>query len=134
MNGDNISNETRLTRIQALVVEILNDLKTTITNNETRTIQKGDRTTTFDKGNDTLKITMGNHAIKIDAGSQTTEAMQSIELKVGASSIVINQSGITIKAPMVTVEGMSMAKVTGPTTIIDGTGMLVAKGGTVMIN
>lgn len=115
-------------------VEILNDLKTTITNNETRTIQKGDRTTTFDKGNDTLKITMGNHAIKIDAGSQTTEAMQSIELKVGASSIVINQSGITIKAPMVTVEGMSMAKVTGPTTIIDGTGMLVAKGGTVMIN
>jgi len=52
-------------------------------------------------------------------GSQTTEAMQSITLKVGPSSIVIDPTGVTIKGSMIQIEG-------------DAT--LTLQGGMIMIN
>ena len=52
-------------------------------------------------GNDTLTVKMGNQTTKIDLGKSETEAMQSIELKVGQSSIKIDQMGITLKGMMI---------------------------------
>jgi len=63
------------------------------------------RTTTLEKGNDTTNIS---------AGKSFTEAKQSIELKVGANSIKIDQQGITIKGIMIKVEGSAMIEQKAP--------------------
>lgn len=53
--------------------------------------------------------------------------MQSIELKVGQSSIVINQVGITLKAMMITLEANAITQVKGDA-------LLILKGGITLIN
>ena len=57
-----------------------------------------------------------------------------IELKVGQSSIVVNQMGVTIKGMMIKVEGMAMAEVKAPMTSVKGDAMVMVKGGITMIN
>ena len=47
---------------------------------------------------------MGNQTTKIDLGKSETEAMQSIELKVGQSSVKLDQMGVTIKGMMIKCE------------------------------
>jgi type VI secretion system secreted protein VgrG len=70
---------------------------------------------------------MGNRAIKIDAGKSTTEAAQSIELKVGGSTIKLTPASIEIKSAMITIEASGLAQLkAGGTTIV--------KGGVVLIN
>jgi len=117
-------------------LHVYNDQTITIHNNRTEvveqgsdkiTIQQGDRNVTISQGNDSLEISMGNQSIKLDMGASTTEAMQSITLKVGQNSIVIDQTGVTIKGMMVTIEGQSITQVKGD-------GLLILKGGLVMIN
>ena len=56
---------------------------------------------------------MGNQNTKLDLGKSETEAMQSIELKVGQNSIKIDQTGITIKGMMVSIEGQMKTDVKG---------------------
>ncbi|MEO3433941.1 type VI secretion system tip protein TssI/VgrG [Inquilinus sp. CAU 1745] len=114
----------------------------TIKTDETLTVQTGNQTTKVDTGNQTTTISKGNQTTNVTAGSSTLKAGQSvtieantsITLKVGGSSIELTQSGINIKAPMVTVEGQSMTTVKGATTQVNGSGMLVLKGGVVSIN
>ena len=60
--------------------------------------------------------------------------MQSIELKVGQSSIKIDQMGVTIKGMMISIEAQVQMQMKGLMTEVDGTAMLTAKGGVVMIN
>ena len=60
--------------------------------------------------------------------------MQSIELKVGESSIKIDQSGITMKGMMVKIEGTVSVDVKAVMTTVKGDGMVTIKGGIVMIN
>jgi type VI secretion system secreted protein VgrG len=126
-------------------LKVLNDQTITITNNRTEVVQKGNEKVTIQQGNrdvtisqgnesltismgnDSLKISMGNQSTKLDLGASTTEAMQSITLKVGQNSIVIDQTGVTIKGTMVTIEGQAITQVKGD-------GMLILKGGMVMIN
>jgi type VI secretion system secreted protein VgrG len=84
-----------------------------------------DRTTTIKQGNDTVNI---------DAGKSATEAMTSIELKVGSNSIKIDQSGITIKGIIIKIEGTATADMKSPMTTVKGDGMLTLKGGMTMIN
>jgi len=138
-----------------------NDRTKTITNNETTVIQKGNRTETLEqgnevltiklgnrteeiqKGNDSLKISMGNRDTKIGMGNDTTkldlgksetEAMQSIELKVGQSSVKIDQMGVTIKGMMIKIEGQVKVDVKGLMTTVTADAMLTAKGAITMIN
>ncbi len=132
-------------------IKVLNNLSTEVDNDETRvvtqnrttTVDKGDekfimnmgnRTETIEMGNDATQLKMGNQSVKLDLGKQDTEAMQSIEFKVGQSSIKIDQMGVTIKGMMINIEGQISTNVKGLMTQIDGTAMLVAKGGLVMIN
>jgi type VI secretion system secreted protein VgrG len=76
---------------------------------------------------------MGNQTTKLSLGSSSTEAMQSITLKVGGNSITIDQTGITIKGLMVSIEGQTQTQVKGLMTQINGDAMLQLKGGITMI-
>jgi type VI secretion system secreted protein VgrG len=60
--------------------------------------------------------------------------MQSIELKVGGSSIKIDQMGVTIKGMMIKVEGDVQVEVTSIMTKVNGDAMTTVKGAIVMIN
>ena len=70
----------------------------------------------------------------VSMGKVTIEAMQGIDLKVGGTTISITPTGISMKGPMVTLEGDAMAQVKAPITQINGDGMVMIKGGITMIN
>jgi type VI secretion system secreted protein VgrG len=111
--------------------------------NHTVTVDKGNQKVQVKMGNDEVVVDMGNHSlttkmgnidVKASLGKVTIEALQGIELKCGANSIKIDQTGITVKGMMVKVEGMVMAQVKSPMTQVNGDAMLMAKGGITMIN
>jgi type VI secretion system secreted protein VgrG len=104
------------------------------TGNDTHEIKTGNREVTIDMGNDTLTIKMGNQTTKLNLGACSTEAMQSITLKVGQSSIVVDQMGVTIKGMMVKIEGQVMTEVKGLMTQLSGDAMTTVKGAITMIN
>jgi type VI secretion system secreted protein VgrG len=117
-------------------VTVDHDQDITVKNDRTILVQEGNyqttvsqkhRTAFIHQGNDNLTISMGNQSTKLDMGASTTEAMQSITLKVGQNSIVIDQTGVTIKGTMITIEGQAITQVKGD-------GLLILKGGLVMIN
>jgi type VI secretion system secreted protein VgrG len=125
------------------VTKIKHDETQTVTNNETITVEQGNQTielkqgnqsTTLDMGNQSTAIKMGNQTNKLDLGKIETEAMQSIELKVGQSSIKIDQMGVTIKGMMIKIEAQVQAQVTAVMTQVNGDAMTTVKGGVVMIN
>jgi type VI secretion system secreted protein VgrG len=123
--------------------DVGNDRTTTIKNNETLTVKQGNQTSTLEQGNQSLtikmgnqsnSIQMGNQSTKLDLGKSETEAMQSIELKVGQSSVKLDQMGVTIKGMMIKIEGQIQVEVKSVMTQVNGDAMLIAKGGIVMIN
>ena len=123
-------------------LQVGNDQTKTIQNNRTLLIKKGDDATKLEKGSrsvllemgdDSLNLKMGNQATKLDLGKSETEAMQSIELKVGQSSIKLDQTGVTIKGMMINVEGQIMTNVKGLMTNISADALLAVKGGITMI-
>jgi type VI secretion system secreted protein VgrG len=95
--------------------------------NQSITLDMGNQGTKLSKGNQSITLNMGNQSTKLDLGKSTTEAMQSIELTVGQSSIKISQTGITIKAMMITIEGSTI-------TTVKGGLFLTLKGGLTLIN
>jgi type VI secretion system secreted protein VgrG len=97
-------------------------------------ISKGDFHTKVGMGNMSLKVSMGDLTTKVDLGKIDSEAMQSIEFKVGANSVKIDQTGVTIKGMMVKIEGTMMVEVQGLMTKLAGNGMMMLKGGIIMIN
>jgi type VI secretion system secreted protein VgrG len=103
------------------------------TGNDKHTIKTGNRDVSVDMGNDTLTIKMGNQTTKLSLGKQEVEAMQSIELKVGQSSVKIDQTGVTIKGMMVTIEGQTMLEAKGLMTTVKGTAMTTVQGALVKI-
>jgi type VI secretion system secreted protein VgrG len=105
----------------------------TVQGDDTHEIKQGNRQVTIDMGNDTLAIKMGNQTTKLDLGASSTEAMQSITLKVGQNSITIDQMGVTIKGMMISVEGQIQTAVKGLMTQINGSAMLQLQGGITMI-
>lgn len=111
-----------------------NDSLTIKQGNMSVVLKQGNQETTLDMGNQSTKLKMGNQETKLDLGKASTEAMQSIELKVGQSSIKVDQMGVTIKGMMVKVEGQIMTEVKGLMTKVNGDAMLQAKGGITMIN
>ena len=80
------------------------------------------------------KVSTGNYDLKVSLGTITMEAMQSITLKVGQNSLVIDQTGVTIKGLMTSVQGQVQTEVKGLMTKVGGDAMLTLKGGITMIN
>jgi type VI secretion system secreted protein VgrG len=103
------------------------------TGNDLHQIKKGNREVQIDMGNDTLTIKMGNQTTKLDLGKSETEAMQSIELKVGQSSVKLDQTGVTIKGMVIKVEGQIQTEVKGLMTQVSGDALTQIKGGITMI-
>jgi type VI secretion system secreted protein VgrG len=102
--------------------------------NDDHKIDMGNRSVAISMGNDSLKISMGNQTTKVDLGSISTEAMQSITLTVGQSSIKIDQMGVTIQGMMISIQGQVQAEVKAVMTSVSGDAMLTCKGGITMIN
>jgi type VI secretion system secreted protein VgrG len=116
---------------------------TAIQQNDELTVKQGDQKTTVSQGNVSTTVSMGdmdtqvklgNYTLKTGMGSVTIEAMQSITLKVGQSSVVIDQTGVTVKGMMVTSEAQLVQKVKGTMTQVEGAAMTTVKGAIVMIN
>jgi type VI secretion system secreted protein VgrG len=142
------------------IVTVKKDETVDIQNNQTIkvkmdhkfTVTDGNRTVAVSKGNNLFKVDMGNHDVKIAMGNHSTdvqmgnvslkaglgkidnEAMQAIELKVGQSSIKIDQMGVTITGMMIKIEGQVQTQVKGLMTQVNGDAMLVLKGGITMVN
>jgi type VI secretion system secreted protein VgrG len=106
----------------------------TVEGDDTHTIKTGNRVVEVNTGNDTLTIKTGNGTIKANAGKITIEAAQSIELKVGGSSIKIEPAAITLKSPQIKIQGDAQVQVKAPIVQVNGDGMVQIKGGVVMIN
>ncbi len=102
-------------------------------NKDTR-LKTGDQSTTLDMGNQSTTLKAGDHSLKLNLGASNTDAMQSITLKVGGSSIVLDQTGVTIKGIMIKIEANAMLDAKSPMTQVNGDGMLILKGGITLIN
>ena len=141
--------------------QVGHDRSTVVENNDTRIVKQGndelgvkqgDQKVTIDMGNQQITLNQGNQEVTLKMGNQTTtldmgnlsaktslgkiaqEAMQGIELKVGQNTIKIDQTGVTIKGLMVSIEGQIQAELKGVMTSVKGDGMLTVKGGITMIN
>ncbi|BAI72418.1 hypothetical protein AZL_017800 [Azospirillum sp. B510] len=119
---------------------------------DTHTVGQGNRTVKVGQGNDSLtvgqgnmlidvkngdyalKLGLGDVSVKAGTGKITLEATTAIELKVGANSVKIDQSGVTIKGTMVKVTGDAQVQIKGAMTQLNGDGMVQVKGGVVTIN
>lgn len=112
-----------------------NETHTIKMGNEERQLNMGNFTQTLNMGKATHNIKMGNFTVKADLGKILLEApVQGIELKCGMSSLKVDMAGVTIKGPMINVEGSAMTNIKGPMTKVQGQGMLILKGGVMMIN
>jgi type VI secretion system secreted protein VgrG len=107
---------------------------TVMTGDDKVAVQKGNRAVEISMGDDTLAIKMGNQTTKLDLGASSTEAMQSIELKVGQNSIKIDQTGVTLQGLTIKVQGQIEVQVQGTITQINGDALIKMQGGIVMIN
>jgi len=104
------------------------------TGNDTHTVKTGNREVLVELGNDTLTVKAGNQTVKVDAGSSTTEAAQSITLKVGSNIIEITSSGITISGMTVKIQGEMQASVKSVNTEIAGDATVKVQGGIITLN
>lgn len=128
----------------ASTLKVFGDVKETVTSgnvtqevkqgNVTQNIKMGNISREVSMGNDETVVKLGNYSIDTSLGKVDITAMQSITLKVGPSEIKVDMSGVTIKGPMVKVEGMAMAEVKAPMTQVKGDAMVIIKGGLTMIN
>lgn len=131
------SNELRfedLAGSEEIYIHAQKDFRRVVVNDDSLTVEKGNRTLEIDKGNVKETVKMGNHDLKVDMGESTVEAFQSITLKVGESTIVIDQTSISLKSMMIKIEGELTVDVKGMMTTVKGDAMLTLKGGITMIN
>lgn len=103
-----------------------------IKKDKTQTIE-GKHTKTI-TGNDATTVKSGNMTMDIKSGKVTMTAAQSIELKVGGSSIKIEPAKITIKSTMIDIKGQAKADVSAPMTNVKASGILILKGSLTKIN
>lgn len=119
------------------------DMLREVENNDTIRVIEGDRTITVEQGNQSTTVSQGNHSttvsqgnltVSVDAGKIEVEAAQSIELKVGGSSIKIEPAKITLKSVQIEINGSAQTVVKGTMVQVDGSAMTEIKGGMVKIN
>lgn len=146
-----VEHDQKLTVDNCRVKEVKVDETVTIGQNQKIEIQKGNRDVTLDQGNDSLtlqqgnlstKLSMGNMSVQLSMGNLSTKAdvgkidenaMQSITMTVGGNSITIDQTGVTIKGMMISIQGQVQTEVKGLMTQVSGDVMLQAKGAIIMI-
>lgn len=111
-------------------IEIETDKTQTIQKNYTTTVAQGDQRTEVDMGDQDTEVKMGNITVRANMGKIEMEAMQSIELKVGASSIKIEPAKITVNSVMVEVQGNAKTEIkSGGLTQVTSGGITMISGG-----
>ena len=87
-------------------------------------------------GDQDTEVKMGNITVRANMGKIEMEAMQSIELKVGASSIKIEPAKITVNSVMVEVQGNAKTEIksSGLTQVTSGGITMISGGPLVKIN
>ena len=126
--------ETHVKKNETFIVE---------TGDEKREVSKGSRETKIQK-DDVLKVALGdlkqtistgNLSVKVSKGKAKIEAMQSIELKVGTSTLKLTPTSITLKAMTITIDAKTtLAAKAGLTSELKGGVMVNINGAMVMIN
>jgi type VI secretion system secreted protein VgrG len=104
------------------------------TGNHDVTVAMGNMSSTVSMGNHSTDVKMGNVSLKAGLGAITDEAMQSITLSVGGSSIKIDQMGVTITGMMIKIQGQVQTQIQGLITQVNADAMLMVKGAITMIN
>jgi type VI secretion system secreted protein VgrG len=119
-----------------------NSLFEVSTGNHDLKVDTGNHTTTIGKGNQTNTVSLGNIKVEASAGSISVKAAQainiesslSINLKVGQSTLTLDNTGVTIKGMMIAVAGQVSTDIKGLMTSLKGDAMVTIKGGITMIN
>lgn len=113
------------------------------TGDETRKVAKGSRKTTIhsddtllvEKGNSKTTVESGDYKVTISKGKAVIEAKQSIELKVGQTSIKLTPDAIVMKSMNVKIDAkMALAAKGGLTTDLKAGMSFTINGAIVMIN
>ncbi|HVC60420.1 MAG TPA: type VI secretion system tip protein TssI/VgrG [Acetobacteraceae bacterium] len=104
-----------------------NNSLTVSTGNNSVTVSTGNNSLTVSTGNHSETITQGNYSINVNAGQMTVQAMQSLELTVGQSSIKLTPQGVTISGMQISLTGQLKGS-------FDGGTELDLKGGMVKLN
>ena len=86
---------------------VLNNEVVTVHKDTTTTVETGDRRVSVSQGGDTLTVTAGDHTITVSAGTSSVTAAQSITLSVGANSVKIDNTGVTINGIMVSLQSQA---------------------------
>ena len=120
-----VKHDQRLNVDRNRTVVIGNDESITVENNRTAEIAKGD---------DKLTIQQGDLSIEVSMGKATVTAMQLIELKVGSSTVRIDQTGVSISGTLIKINGDAMVSVEAPMTKVSGDANVTIQGGMVEIN
>ena len=116
-----------------MTTEVEHDQKLSVGNDRTVEIV-GNEKVTLKQGSQTTELKLGDVSLKVDVGSITMEALQSITLKVGQSSVTLDQTGVTVKGMMISITGQIQTEVKAVMTSVSGDAMLTLKGGITMIN
>ena len=111
-------------------IAIEHDQKETVTNDQTIEVKNNRKRTVT--GKEDVDVT-GARTITVTA-KNTLESKQEIEIKVGPSSIKLDNTGITIKAPTITIQADGKAEMKAPLVQVSADATLILKGGIVMIN
>jgi type VI secretion system secreted protein VgrG len=122
----------------------------TVTGDHALTVSQGNKTITVSQGNQSTTVSQGNLSTTVSAGTITESAAQSITLKVGGNSMVIDttgitltvggnsikmtESGITLSGMQISISGQTQTSVSGAMVSVKGDGMLELSGGVTMIN
>src|SRR5262249_20203986 len=121
---DNKGKEMVLLHAQKdMTTEVENDQKLKVDNDRTVTIKNNEKVT-LEQGDQTTEVKLGNISIKASLGSITIEAMQTITLKVGQSSVTLSQAGVEVKGLTISLNGQVSTSVKGLMTDVNGTAML----------
>ena len=116
-------------------VTVEGDLATTVKSGDHKTtVSTGNHVVTVSTGDQTVTVSTGNQKITASAGKITVEAMQGIELKCGSNSVVLDQTGVTVKGLKLSLSGDMQVEIKGAMTTVNGDATVTIKGGMVMIN
>lgn len=120
-----VATGNRITKVKTNDTTTVEGKSTTeITGDTALTVKEGNLTEEISAGDMTTKVSLGNVTLDASAGQITVTAAQSIELKVGASSIKIDPAGVTITGTTITVDGKAMTEVKAPVVAIKGTALI----------
>ena len=121
-----------------------------VTGDHALTVSQGNHSITVSQGNQSTTVSQGNLSTTVSAGTITESAGQSITLKVGGNSMVINtsgitltvggnsismtESGITLSGMKIGISGDTQTSISGAIVSVSGSGELQLTGAVTMIN